>query len=85
MVVADSLEDKIHLARRVAVRGITHHQLGDDLVGAGEINHRDLAEIDDGQRATIRLAENPLDGAAHGGAGGARHEIRVELAGDCLT
>ncbi len=60
------------------------YQLGDDLVRTGKIHHPHVTEVDDRDRAAIRLEDLFFDVRPHRGSGRAGHEIGIAL-GDHLS
>ena len=80
MIIGDAAKEEIRLPVD-ALRGhIPQQQLGDDLVGAGKIDHPHVGKVDHREGALTRGGEQRFDLRADGRAGGTRHEIGVQLA-----
>jgi hypothetical protein len=84
MIIGHAAEEEIDLVRRVLV-GESQEQLGDDLVGAGEVDHRDVREVDDRERPFSGLRNQALDLGSHGDTGGTGDQVGVQLARDSLS
>src|SRR5262245_23456877 len=86
VIVVHSTKDEVSVRWRGIV-GIAQEELGDHLVGTGEIDHRHMRKIDHRELhvAVPCVVEQLLDLISYRGAGVTRHEVGVQIAGERLS